>query len=488
MSGALLTAATDGRQRVCRNVEEACAASTVTFRRSRGGLALVRAASARRLVDKARFCHCRGDTFGAILWPHQKIEIGACGQVRATDRSTNHFVLLEIAVLAGRWSVLALLFAVRATMGFQYQSVASVAPLIARDMGVTLADIGLLFGLYLAPGMALAYPGGSIGRRFGDRPIVLVGLALMVVGGAIMAFVPTWPGQIVGRLVAGVGGVLINVLMAKMVTDWFAGREIATAMAVFVNSWPAGIAAALLVLPPIAEMQGLKAAYLFSALLVLLGLVLLTQRYTAPPRLGLGDVEDNVMPERAALKATIVAGSIWGLYNAGMAMVFAFGPSLLVERGWPITSAGSTVSLVLWLAIFSVPLGGFLADRLRLHGIFVIAGCLAAGILMVLLSKEPHLVVLYPVLGLVAGLPAGPIMSLPSRVLGQGARAIGMGAFFSVFYAAMVLGPALGGWVAAAQGSAAAAIDFGALMLFACVPGIWLFRRLIGGERAALAA
>ena len=390
-------------------------------------------------------------------------------------------------MIPGRWSVLALLFAVRATMGFQYQSVAAVAPLIARDMGLTLADIGLLFGLYLAPGMALAYPGGSVGRRFGDRPVVLAGLALMVLGGAIMAFVPTWAGQIVGRLVAGVGGVLINVLMSKMVTDWFAGRDIATAMAVFVNSWPVGIAAALVVLPPIAEMHGLKAAYLFSALLVLLGLVLLAQRYTAPPRSAVPGAAENAMPERAALKATIVAGSIYGLYNAGLAMVFAFGPSLLVEHGWPITSAGSAISLLLWFAIVSVPLGGYLADRLRYHAVFVIAGCLAAGVLLLMASREPNLVVLYAVLGLVAGLPAGPIMSLPSRVLRPGVRAIGMGAFFSVFYAAMVVGPAFGGWLATLNGGAAAAIYFGALLLFACVPGIWLFRRLTVVRQPALA-
>lgn len=390
-------------------------------------------------------------------------------------------------MIPGRWSVLALLFAVRATMGFQYQSVAAVAPLIARDMGLTLADIGLLFGLYLAPGMALAYPGGSVGRRFGDRPVVLAGLALMVLGGAIMAFVPTWAGQIVGRLLAGVGGVLINVLMSKMVTDWFAGRDIATAMAVFINSWPVGIAAALVVLPPIAEMHGLKAAYLFSALLVLLGLVLLAQRYTAPPRASEPDVAEAAMPERAALKATIVAGSIWGLYNAGLAMVFAFGPSLLVEHGWPITSAGSVVSLLLWLAIVSVPLGGFLADRFRYHAVFIIAGCLAAGVLLLVASREPNLVLLYAVLGLVAGLPAGPIMSLPSRVLRPGVRAIGMGAFFSVFYAAMVVGPALGGWLATLNGGAAAAINFGALLLFACVPGAWLFHRLTVARQPALA-
>ena len=81
--------------------------------------------------------------------------------------------------MPGRWSILALLFAVRATMGFQYQSVAAVAPLVTRDFGVGLADVGLLIGLYLAPGIAIALPGGALGRRFGDKSTVLAGLALM---------------------------------------------------------------------------------------------------------------------------------------------------------------------------------------------------------------------------------------------------------------------------------------------------------------------
>ena len=61
----------------------------------------------------------------------------------------------------------------------------------------------------------------------------------------------------------------------------------------------------------------------------------------------------------------ITAGLIWGLFNVGFAMIFSFGPSMLVERGWSIAAAGSTISIVLWLAVLSVPLGGFLADRSR---------------------------------------------------------------------------------------------------------------------------
>jgi predicted MFS family arabinose efflux permease len=281
--------------------------------------------------------------------------------------------------------------------------------------------------------------------------------------------------------------VLLNVLMSKMVTDWFAGREIGTAMAIFVNSWPVGIAFALVTLPPIADMQGLKTAYLFTALLVLLGLVVLAQRYPPPPPRAAGTAEKNAVLERNVLKAVIVAGAIWGLYNVGFAMVFAFGPTLLVERGWSITSAGSTVSLMLWFAIVSIPLGGYFADRLKFHTLFLVVGCLASAILLLLASREPDSVLIYAALGLVAGMPAGPIMSLPSQVLEPRVRAMGMGAFFSVFYCAMVLGPVLGGWAAALRGSASMALDFGAAMLIACVAGIWLFQRLIAAMRPVTA-
>jgi MFS family permease len=154
--------------------------------------------------------------------------------------------------MRNRWGVLAVLFFIRTTMAVQFQSIAAVAPLLSADLGFSLADIGILIGLYSVPGVALALPSGAIGQRFGDKTTVLAGLVLMIVGSLIMAFSSSWGGQISGRLLAGIGGVLISVLMMKMVADWFTGKEISTAMAVFVNSWPVGIAISLLALPPMA--------------------------------------------------------------------------------------------------------------------------------------------------------------------------------------------------------------------------------------------
>src|SRR5260370_16546351 len=79
-----------------------------------------------------------------------------------------------------RWMILAVLFVVRLTMAFQFQSVAAIAPLLGTQFGVSLADIGVLIGLYLTPAIALALPAGPTGQRFGDNRPVLAALFLIL--------------------------------------------------------------------------------------------------------------------------------------------------------------------------------------------------------------------------------------------------------------------------------------------------------------------
>jgi MFS family permease len=369
--------------------------------------------------------------------------------------------------LHNRWFVLAVLFVVRLTMAFQFQSVAAVAPLLGQAFGVGLADIGLLIGLYLAPGMALALPGGAIGDRFGDKRTVLAALLLMLIGGLAMAQSTSWSVQIAGRLIGGAGGVMLNVQMTKIVADWFAGKEIATAMAIFVNSWPAGIALSLLTLPLIGTAYGIGAVYLAVVALIAIALTLFATAYRAPANV-VTTAATSAPLDRKAVIAVITAGLIWGLYNVGFAMIFSFGPSLLVERGWSISAAGSTVSIGLWLAVVAVPLGGFLADRSGRPAVLLVAGCVVSALLMVALPRSDAVIPILIALGLICGQPAGPIMSLPARVLRPETRAIGMGIFYTLYYATMMLGPVVAGACAKWTGSAAAALDFGAVALLAC--------------------
>jgi MFS family permease len=362
-------------------------------------------------------------------------------------------------------------------MAFQFQSVAAVAPLLGSEFGVGLADIGVLIGLYFAPGVVFALPGGAIGQRFGDKPTSLAGLLLMLAGSLAMALSASWSIQIAGRLVAGAGGVILSVQMTKMVTDWFAGREIATAMAIFVNSWPAGIAMSLVILPAVGTAYGVGAVYFSVAALIACGIMLLAVAYQPPANLPPNSAATARLDRNAAI-AVIAAGLIWGLFNVGFAIIFSFGPSMLVERGWSVTAAGSAISIVLWVAVFSIPFSGFLADRTGRPDFMLVAGCIVLATLMAALPRSGAVIPIIVALGLVSGLPAGPIMSLPARVLQPHTRAIGMGIFFTTFYAAMMLGPVIGGACAKWAGSAAAAFDFGAAMVLLCPLILWGFKRM----------
>jgi MFS family permease len=323
-------------------------------------------------------------------------------------------------------------------MAFQFQSVAAVAPLLGQTFGVGLADIGMLIGLYFAPGIALALPGGAIGNKLGDKWTVLAALLLMLFGGLAMALSPSWSVQIAGRLVSGAGGVMLNVQMTKIVADWFAGKEIATAMAIFVNSWPTGIALSLLTLPVIGTASGVSAVYLAVVALIAVALVLLAVAYQ-PPANAVTTAAASVRLGRNTALAVIVAGLIWGLYNVGFAMIFSFGPSMLVERGWSISTAGSTISIVLWLAVISVPLGGFLADRSGRPAVTLAGGCIVFAMLMVALPRSDDVIPIVIALGMISGQPAGPILSLPARVLKPETRAIGMGIFYTLYYSYCVI-------------------------------------------------
>ena len=362
-----------------------------------------------------------------------------------------------------RWIILIALFAARASVGFQYQLVASATPHLRRALGIDIDQIGVLIGAYFITGLFLALPAGMIGARFGARATVLAGLALMTLGGLVAAFTESWPLQLAARVTAGAGGVLVSVLMTKMVTDWFVGHETATAMGIFVNSWPVGLAIALLTVPTLAEAAGLRGVFLVSAGLAAFGFALVAFVYRDPPGLAApAPGASAVWPKGEGLALLVLAAMVWGWFNAGFAMTPAFGPAMLIGQGMSAAAAGSVVSIVLWLSIVSVPAGGFLADRTGAPRAIIVGASLASAALILYAASSASPALAFAALGLVVGLPAGPIMALPSLALNPAERAVGMGLFYTIFYLLMVLAPVAGGFIARAAGSAKPAFQAGA--------------------------
>jgi MFS family permease len=377
--------------------------------------------------------------------------------------------------MANRWIVLALVFLTRTSMGFQFQSVASVAPLMIADLGLSYAQLGTLLGLYMLPGAVFALPGGVIGQRFGERRIVVAGLALMIAGGALTAGAGGFGTAVTGRLLSGVGAVVMNILLAKIVSDWFTGKELSTAMAIMLTSWPVGLGLAATTLGGVAAGTSWRTAVMATAAAAGLGVLLMLLCRDAPGAAG--------GPARAALRGrelglSLSAGFAWGCFNASLVAIVAFGPGLLIARGATLGDAGRVVSLAIWLTMLSVPLGGLLTDRLERPTFLIVTGSLVAAGTMLLIPVLAHAVLAFCLVGLAIGAPPGGLMALLPKALRPERLATGFGVFYTVFYVMMALTQPAAGLVRDVVGDPAAPIIFAALVMAATVAGLAIFRRL----------
>ena len=379
-----------------------------------------------------------------------------------------------------RWLILAVLFIARTAMGYQFQSIAAISPFLRDALAIDFAAIGSLIGLYLLPGILFAIPGGLLGARFGDKRIVVGGLALMLFGGLLTGVSDGLALLAAGRLLSGVGAVLLNVLLVKMVADWFDGKGTVLAMAILLNSWPLGIGLALLTQGAIAAAAGWPVAVNAAAASCGVALLLVAATYTAPPRaepVHSGSSLRGLSPT-VALRVSF-AGLVWALYNAGYIIVVSFAPTLLTERGMAASTAGLVASFATWSIIVSVPLGGLFVERFG-RATAMISMCfflMAAATLLVAFTGLPPLLTI-ALLGLVAGPPAGAIMALPAQVLARSVRAPGMGLFFTWYYVAMAVTPPVAGLARDASGAPAAPMVVAALLLLAAIAAMLAFRGL----------
>ncbi len=379
-------------------------------------------------------------------------------------------------VVQNRWTILLVLFVARTTIALQFQTVASTGPWLIEALTLDFAAIGFLVGLYMLPGAAMSLPGGVLGQRFGAKHVVLAGLALMMLGGALTGFGTSFAAAVIGRLIAGAGAALLNVMLTKMVADWFAGREIVTAMAITISSWPFGLALGLILFAPLATIHGWQAVMLAGALCALAGLILVAMFYRDPPDM------PAPAPARLAINLTrrewllvCVAGAIWGLFNVTYIVLVSFGSELFTLRGFSLPEASFIVSLLGWVLILTVPLFGYLAERSARQDRFIFGGCIILAGALFGLGVMTDPLPAFILIAVVSGAPAGALMALPAQVLRPQARASGMGVFFTCHYALMAILPGAAGWARDLTGSAAAPALFAAAMMVLCLVGLVSF-------------
>ncbi|HUZ62333.1 MAG TPA: MFS transporter [Acetobacteraceae bacterium] len=372
------------------------------------------------------------------------------------------------------WLPLLALFLIRLVPGIAFQSVAVAAPVLMAGLGISHAQVGLLLGGFMLPGIVVTVPAGLLARRVGDRRVIGGGLLLIVLGAAAASQVGSVLALLITRVLAGLGGPSVLMLLIKMTTDRYGGALLSTALATILAAWPAGLALGLLLLGPVPAALGWQATLGLAAIPAAAALLLLPLIGRAPDAAAV-----TVAPRTTALPVVLILAAVlsWSCVNAVLAIVVSFLPGYFVALGRSVDGAAAATSVMAWTFAGALPFGGLLADLMLGRRVAVIVGCLAtAGLLAVVVATGGPLVALFA-LGLVFALVPGPLTAQLGQATPPTARAMVFGWYSAGSYAAMAVAPWAAGWLRDASADArsplvlAAALILAALVSYAIMDG-----------------
>jgi len=368
----------------------------------------------------------------------------------------------------------------RIGFGYQFQSVATLGPDLVPLFRLSYVAFGSLIGAYQLMGMFVALPLGLLGRRFGDRPVLGGGLAMMMVGAVLDAGASGPSGIALGRTIGGVGAVAMTVLQGKVIADFFTGRRFMIGMSVSACTFPIGLGLAQLVLPPVSHAFSWQAAMLTEAVAPGLALLVFLVSYRQPASVA-SQSRRLSWPTRHECLLLVIAGSIWTAYTSGYFGYTAYVPSMLAARGESLSMIGLVLVAATWGNVPATMLGGDLAARFGALRIVLIASA-ALVIGMTGTALTGAVVASGLLVGLLGSIHPGVIMVIGTLSARPENRAVGMGLFYSVYYLGGTISPAICGYAADHLGGPTGGVLAAAVISALTLPMYLLHRKLAHHE------
>jgi predicted MFS family arabinose efflux permease len=275
---------------------------------------------------------------------------------------------MHIDLAARRWLILVSTVISFLAVGVTFFAVPPLAAELTTRFGLSHFAIGVLMGAIGVPAILLSIPLGAAVDRWPARAAGNISLVLMLAGSILFALAPSYPFLLVGRIIFGLGALVINLLLARLVTTAFAGRELSLAMGVFNAVYPASMIIMFTLHPRLLASFGWRGELMGLAIIVLIAIPL---HNLAVPRNLHGETASRKDGGERWITAPLLALAVsWMLFFACYASIFTFGP----EWAGGGSSALLTGSLIAWSAIVLSPLTGSLIDRTGYAERWVLAG------------------------------------------------------------------------------------------------------------------
>lgn len=272
---------------------------------------------------------------------------------------------------------------------------AVAGPLLRADLGIDLEALGWLTSVFAILGMVGGIAAGAVVAGIGDRRMLCLGLGATALGAALGAEAGTFFVLLLGRVVEGLGFLLITIAgpatLQRLVPE--ARRDLA------ISLWscfmPAGMAIAMLVGPVFDDWRTMWWSSSILSIAAIAGMLLLIPRQSdgpsAPTWQELG--ADVAMTLQARGPSLLAAGFV--LYNLMFFALFSFLPLLLMDRMQVSLPVAGLLSAI---AVAANMLGNLAAGALLSRGLprsaliaiaSIVMGIAGLGIFLPLLPDVP---------------------------------------------------------------------------------------------------
>jgi len=329
---------------------------------------------------------------------------------------------------------------------------------ISTDLGLSLVQVGWIWGIGSVMGILVGIVGGSIGDRFGPRRTLAVACVLMGVAGASRGLSNGFAGLAFTSLIAGLAQWSIPMNVHKACGVWFSKEKLGMANGIVSMGMALGfLSGSLLAATVFSPLLGgwRHVLFAYGAVGVLFGIFWWRTQEKAGG-------EDSLNEQRADFLASIAhvmrSRNVWLLCIATAGVsgcvngVLGFLPLYLRDLGWEPVAADSTLASFHAVSMICAIPAALLSDRLgSRRGILIAAAIFiggGAGILGVAGGIFISLAVL------TAGIFRDGFMAITMtamiEVKGIGARFAGtaIGLNMSVMGIVNVFSPPIGNWMA----------------------------------------
>ena len=251
-----------------------------------------------------------------------------------------------------RWYVLTLA-ALSFTFTFAMQHVCMTVLFkeISDDLGLSLVEVGVVWGIAPLAGLFIVFIGGLMADRYGAKRVM--GIACLVAGlaGAMRGISGDFASLALATFFFGLLIFIIPSSVFKTTATWFSGRQLVVANGVVSAGMGFGFTVGAMISATILSplLGGWEnVLFLYGAISVIIGLLwLLTVR--GPEQLGLTGSESSV-PLRQAISHVFPIKTVWFLgltllgYTGCIQGMIGYFPTYLREIGWTAATADGTLA------------------------------------------------------------------------------------------------------------------------------------------------